>query len=73
MVDGVIELGEELFNTRSVRRIQLRKTRGSGALSGLHECEITDDGLVVYPRLESVQPPFLPRPHRSEPGAQRYS
>lgn len=54
MVDGVIELGEELFNTRSVRRIQLRKTRGSGALSGLHECEITDDGLVVYPRLESL-------------------
>ncbi|MBD1554174.1 ATPase domain-containing protein [Pseudomonas typographi] len=54
MVDGVIEMGEELFGTRSVRRIQLRKTRGSGALSGLHECEITDDGLVVYPRLESL-------------------
>ncbi|WPP02253.1 ATPase domain-containing protein [Pseudomonas sp. HR96] len=54
MVDGVIELGEELFGTRSVRRIQLRKTRGSGALSGLHECEITDDGLVIYPRLESL-------------------
>lgn len=54
MVDGVIEMGEELFGTRSVRRIQLRKTRGSGALSGLHECEITDDGLVIYPRLESL-------------------
>ncbi|QKZ05973.1 MULTISPECIES: ATPase domain-containing protein [Pseudomonas] len=54
MVDGVIEMGEELFGTRSIRRIQLRKTRGSGALSGLHECEITDDGLVVYPRMESL-------------------
>ncbi|MDE1168074.1 MAG: ATPase domain-containing protein [Pseudomonas sp.] len=54
MVDGVIELGEEAFGSRSVRRIQLRKTRGSAALSGLHECEITDDGLVVYPRLESL-------------------
>lgn len=54
MVDGVIEMGEELHGTRSVRRIQLRKTRGSGALSGLHECEITDDGLVVHPRLESL-------------------
>ncbi|OXS19611.1 ATPase domain-containing protein [Pseudomonas rhodesiae] len=54
MVDGVIEMGEELFGTRSVRRIQLRKTRGSGALTGLHECEITNDGLVVYPRLESL-------------------
>lgn len=54
MVDGVIEMGEELFGTRSVRRIHLRKTRGSGALTGLHECEITDNGLVVYPRLESL-------------------
>jgi circadian clock protein KaiC len=54
MVDGVIELGEELYGTRSVRRIQLRKTRGSAALAGLHECEITDNGLVIYPRLESL-------------------
>ncbi len=54
MVDGVIEMGEELIGTRSVRRIQLRKTRGSGALSGVHECVITDHGLVVYPRLESL-------------------
>ncbi|NWD04141.1 ATPase domain-containing protein [Pseudomonas gingeri] len=54
MVDGVIEMGEELHGTRSVRRIQLRKTRGSGAMTGLHECEITDNGLEVYPRLESL-------------------
>lgn len=54
MVDGVIEIGEEAIGARSVRRIQLRKTRGSGALSGLHDCEITDKGLVVYPRLESL-------------------
>lgn len=54
MVDGVIEMGEELIGSRSVRRIQLRKTRGSGALSGLHDCEINDNGLVVYPRLESL-------------------
>jgi circadian clock protein KaiC len=54
MVDGVIELGEELHGSRSVRRIQLRKTRGSGALSGLHEFEITEDGVQVFPRLESL-------------------
>lgn len=54
MVDGVIELGEELIGCRSVRRIQLRKTRGSGALSGVHECLIGDDGLVIYPRLEAL-------------------
>lgn len=54
MVDGVIEMGEELIGSRSVRRIQLRKTRGSGALSGVHECEITENGVQVYPRLESL-------------------
>ena len=54
MVDGVIELGEDLHGARAVRRIQLRKTRGSSALSGLHECEITEDGLQVYPRLEAL-------------------
>lgn len=54
MVDGVVEIGEELHGSRSVRRIQLRKTRGSGALSGLHECEISNDGVTIYPRLESL-------------------
>lgn len=54
MVDGVLELGEEQVGNRSIRRIKMRKTRGSGAIAGAHECEITDDGLVVYPRLEST-------------------
>jgi circadian clock protein KaiC len=54
MVDGVIELGEELVGNRSVRRMHLRKTRGSGAISGLHDYQITSDGIVVHPRLEAV-------------------
>jgi circadian clock protein KaiC len=54
MVDGVIEMGEESVGPKSVRRIKLRKTRGSSSLSGLHEFEITDRGIVVYPRLESL-------------------
>ena len=54
MVDGVIEIGEELVGTRSVRQIQLRKTRGSAALSGLHECLIGDNGFVIHPRLEAL-------------------
>lgn len=64
MVDGVIELGEDLHGARAVRRIQLRKTRGSAALSGLHECEITSDGLQVYPRLEALYG------HPSGPGSE---
>jgi circadian clock protein KaiC len=54
MVDGVIELGEESIGPRTVRRIKLRKTRGSGAISGIHEFEITSNGITVYPRIESV-------------------
>ncbi|MNM22137.1 Circadian clock protein kinase hypothetical protein [compost metagenome] len=54
MVDGVIELGEQLVGSRALRHIQLRKTRGSGALSGRHECLIDEAGLHVYPRLESL-------------------
>jgi circadian clock protein KaiC len=51
MVDGVIELGEQLLGSRAVRHVQLRKTRGSGALSGRHECLIDEAGIHVYPRL----------------------
>ncbi|WP_412462050.1 ATPase domain-containing protein [Pseudomonas sp. SC11] len=54
MVDGVIELGEQLDGSRAVRHVQLRKTRGSGALSGRHECRISQAGLQVYPRLEAL-------------------
>lgn len=54
MVDGVIELSEHMVGSTAVRRVQLRKTRGSGALSGLHECLISEAGLQVYPRLESL-------------------
>ncbi|MBA6115016.1 serine/threonine protein kinase [Pseudomonas putida] len=54
MVDGVIELGEQLIGSRAMRHVQLRKTRGSGALSGRHECLIDEAGMHVYPRLEAL-------------------
>lgn len=54
MVDGVIDLTDELFGVRTVRRLQVRKSRGIRAIGGLHQFEITDDGIVVYPRIEAV-------------------
>ncbi|MEB6590975.1 MULTISPECIES: ATPase domain-containing protein [Pseudomonas] len=54
MVDGVIELGELLVGSRAVRHVQLRKTRGSAALSGRHECLIDEAGMHIYPRLEAL-------------------
>ena len=54
MVDGVIELNDELFGVRSVRRLRVRKSRGSVSLNGFHQFEITQKGISVYPRLEAL-------------------
>jgi circadian clock protein KaiC len=52
MVDGVIELNDELAGVRTVRRLQVKKSRGSAALGGYHQFEITSRGVEVFPRLE---------------------
>jgi circadian clock protein KaiC len=53
MVDGIIELAEEEVGMRTIRRLYVRKHRGSRQLRGLHEFEITERGVVVLPRLEA--------------------
>jgi circadian clock protein KaiC len=59
MVDGLLELEDRLFEVRAERSIQVRKFRGAGPLRGKHAFCITDDGITVYPRIESLyaQPP----------------
>ncbi|WP_262032193.1 ATPase domain-containing protein [Microvirga sp. Mcv34] len=54
MVDGVIQLKEEVVGVRSARRLQVRKSRGVKAVHGYHQFEILDRGVVIYPRLEAV-------------------
>ena len=54
MVDGVVELHDDLIGMRTVRQLQVRKSRGSGSLGGYHQYEITGQGLTVYPRLEAM-------------------
>lgn len=68
MVDGVLELHDELTGVRTVRRLQVRKSRGSGAMGGYHQFEISPGGVEIFPRLEIAyaQPsendgPELPR------------
>jgi circadian clock protein KaiC len=63
MVDGVLDIGEEMRGVRASRRMSLSKTRGSKALTGIHEYQITDNGFVVYPRLEAV----YNTPYRANP------
>lgn len=54
MVDGLIELDDRLYEVRTERSLQVRKFRGSGSLRGRHPFRITQDGVIVYPRVEAV-------------------
>lgn len=54
MVDGWIELLDEMRGARSVRNIVVKKQRGARYLRGRHQFRITDQGVQVFPRLESV-------------------
>lgn len=63
MVDGWLELRDELKGFRSYRSIQVRKHRGSPMLSGRHLFKISDRGLAVFPRIEALK---LPQTAQSE-------
>src|SRR3954471_21236177 len=54
MVDGLIEVEDRLFDARSERSIQVRKFRGAGPLRGKHSLRIDNDGIRVFPRVESL-------------------
>jgi circadian clock protein KaiC len=54
VVDGIIELSDDHVGLRSVREIEVRKLRGSSYLRGRHIFRITDAGLIIHPRTESM-------------------
>jgi circadian clock protein KaiC len=54
MVDGILELGDELYGFRAERGLTVHKFRGTGFLRGRHPFRITDAGIVVYPRFEAL-------------------
>jgi circadian clock protein KaiC len=62
MVDGIVELSDQLFGWSTERALQVAKFRGSGYLRGKHAFEITGGGLVVYPRIEAL----LAKPSRPD-------
>lgn len=53
MVDGLVRLSDHAFGARAQREVHVQKLRGSRYLRGIHSFEIGDDGICVYPRLES--------------------
>jgi circadian clock protein KaiC len=64
IVDGIVELSDQLIGWASESTLQVIKLRGTGYLRGRHAFRITSDGLVAYPRIEAL----LARPSRPEPG-----
>jgi circadian clock protein KaiC len=54
MVDGIIELTDTRYGSRTERGLFVNKLRGSDYLPGRHPFRITSEGLVVYPRVEAA-------------------
>lgn len=54
MVDGWIELQDELRSERALRSLVVHKQRGGPMLRGRHEYRIDDGGVAVFPRLETL-------------------
>jgi circadian clock protein KaiC len=53
MVDGLVQLSDELDELRSMRHLQIRKLRGANQIRGQHTLEISDEGIVIHPRIET--------------------
>jgi circadian clock protein KaiC len=71
MVDGVLHLTDELSELRPLRHIRVLKMRGTAAIRGLHSVRISDHGLEVRPRIESLWPERAVDEARLANGAKR--
>jgi circadian clock protein KaiC len=54
MTDGWINLQQEVRGLRTVRTVEVVKARGSRIVSGRHYFDISQDGILIQPRLEAV-------------------
>lgn len=57
MVDGIIELGAAVFRLKPHRFLNVQKFRGAGQLRGEHTLDLTNQGVIVRPRMESMFAP----------------
>jgi circadian clock protein KaiC len=67
MVDGIVELSDQLMGWSAESHLQVVKFRGSAFLRGRHAFKITSDGIIVHPRIEAL----LARPSRPDQGGLR--
>ncbi len=50
VADGIIWLSQEVNRNSVVRRLQVVKSRGMGAMAGVHTLRMTGNGVQVFPR-----------------------
>ncbi len=70
IVDGVIELSDDLIDMRSLRHVQVPKMRGVDQVRGKHSLSISDEGITIRPRIES-RPRLDPREPRQPSPSRR--
>jgi circadian clock protein KaiC len=70
MVDGIIELGASVVRLKPQRSLNVRKFRGAGQVRGEHTLSLSDQGVMVRPRIETFLPSF-PRQERTGKYARR--
>lgn len=70
IVDGIIELTDEVSMLRPMRHLQVKKLRGSDHVRGKHTLHIDGKGISVLPRIEA-QLLRLPEEARLAPGTRR--
>ncbi|MGI9111230.1 MAG: RAD55 family ATPase [Gaiellaceae bacterium] len=57
LADGIVELAYEAREPVDRRWLRVRKLRGAAPLGGKHSFSISEHGVTVYPRLETIQSP----------------
>jgi circadian clock protein KaiC len=54
MVDGILQLSDHSFGWTTERALRVVKIRGSDYLRGTHAYRLTENGVVVHPRIEAL-------------------
>ncbi|WP_307833858.1 ATPase domain-containing protein [Actinoplanes italicus] len=60
LADGIVVLSHQIREPVDRRGLRVLKMRGCAPLGGNHTLHITDDGIRVYPRIESFLPTDMP-------------
>jgi circadian clock protein KaiC len=63
MVDGIIELDASVVRLKPQRSLTVRKFRGAGQVRGAHTLNLSERGVIVRPRIETVLPSNNGREH----------